>query len=741
MKLRTLIDLKKRTIVEVLVLIILIFLIPTILIFSYFFKVSLESNTRIVNSNMENHLEWAAGDLKDQLTIFSHYAVQLSDNKTLTRLFLQEESGYYDLLICEELQKMFYSNTLTDQIYLYSQNRGKLYSGSVMYSEGNFNTYKNQVYFEDWSYDDMINHLNNLNQFDVHLHDSFTVFSETDKRDVVVLMYPVNKISDQMVLFIVVDLNRLNNLLQINDEEDGQVFGLYYKDQVVTGKGSSTLLNALNAGEVSSETNLTHLDNINYLVEKDTVGTTDFKIILAIPQELANIEINQIQKDTYWLLFISTCLIAVALFLMFYTIYVPVRKLASRAGKSSKAKSKNEFTIIMDRLNELSEVLNGQPDTSLQYSSLDENIICILNGDIQDVNELDDNPSTKGLFTSSYNILLTSKFIETIDKDTLSRIDTFIDKENRLVSGGGVYKYISFVDGKIITILTVDESDIIDAIIKEITKSYQFIFQKKLVTGVSCIKANIEDFHSAYVESLLALDCAIIKELEYLSYEHLNDFDSLEIPANYMSAFEYALLYENPDELEKSTIAIIDFLKEPKLSTHSIKYIYLYVFEKLTKLSLKKGLHDEIEDFQNIAFIKAVNISNMTEILVAVLQVLLEKIRSEISIDQLPDKISLLQFIDANYNEPWFSIARAADHYGMPVSTYSNYFKQMIHIGFKEYVDMKKMENAKLLLIETDYSLEKISLEMNYSNASNFSRAFKAIVGITPGKYRNQHKN
>lgn len=47
-----------------------------------------------------------------------------------------------------------------------------------------------------------------------------------------------------------------------------------------------------------------------------------------------------------------------------------------------------------------------------------------------------------------------------------------------------------------------------------------------------------------------------------------------------------------------------------------------------------------------------------------------------------------------------------------------------------------RIESAKRLLENTSYSMIEIAIDTGFSNRQHFTRCFKAITGITPGKYR-----
>ncbi len=93
-------------------------------------------------------------------------------------------------------------------------------------------------------------------------------------------------------------------------------------------------------------------------------------------------------------------------------------------------------------------------------------------------------------------------------------------------------------------------------------------------------------------------------------------------------------------------------------------------------------------------------------------------------------------YVDEHFLDPNFSIAEVAEHYYMQVSNLSAYFKKCYQVTFQQYVSEKKAQKAQALLSQTNITLEEISQQLGYANASSFSRSFKRIVGITPGEYR-----
>ena len=53
-----------------------------------------------------------------------------------------------------------------------------------------------------------------------------------------------------------------------------------------------------------------------------------------------------------------------------------------------------------------------------------------------------------------------------------------------------------------------------------------------------------------------------------------------------------------------------------------------------------------------------------------------------------------------------------------------------------QYISLKRIERAKMLLHSSNQSIQSISEELGFCNQSYFSEIFRSIVGMSPGEYR-----
>ena len=69
-------------------------------------------------------------------------------------------------------------------------------------------------------------------------------------------------------------------------------------------------------------------------------------------------------------------------------------------------------------------------------------------------------------------------------------------------------------------------------------------------------------------------------------------------------------------------------------------------------------------------------------------------------------------------------------------SYFSRVFKEKFGVSLVEYVNKKRIENAKVLLCGGDISIEEIAMRVGFSDRSNFYHVFSKYVGMSPSEYK-----
>ncbi|UKT62446.1 AraC family transcriptional regulator [Pedobacter mucosus] len=100
----------------------------------------------------------------------------------------------------------------------------------------------------------------------------------------------------------------------------------------------------------------------------------------------------------------------------------------------------------------------------------------------------------------------------------------------------------------------------------------------------------------------------------------------------------------------------------------------------------------------------------------------------------------VLKYIKANLNSK-ISINNLSDKACMSKATFYRLFKRELGISPNDFIISEKIAKAKILLAQPSAKVASISYELGFGDANYFIRAFKKVVGITPGAYQTQVVN
>lgn len=93
------------------------------------------------------------------------------------------------------------------------------------------------------------------------------------------------------------------------------------------------------------------------------------------------------------------------------------------------------------------------------------------------------------------------------------------------------------------------------------------------------------------------------------------------------------------------------------------------------------------------------------------------------------------KYIDENYSEP-LTLDALAKRYRLNPSYFSNKFKTINGIGFKEYLNNVRIIHAEKLLLESDLSITDIALQCGYESSNYFGDIFRRVNGVSPSQFR-----
>ena len=245
-----------------------------------------------------------------------------------------------------------------------------------------------------------------------------------------------------------------------------------------------------------------------------------------------------------------------------------------------------------------------------------------------------------------------------------------------------------------------------------------------------------------YTEKL-GISSNITKYCVFVIKNHVLRVAEMETLTQKVEELFGVLLFVNDLTGEKATVCIA-FMEKDKAEI-IVEWVSVWCQSHIEKgYALKRGCTvDRLSDIQK-SFAECTAIAEQIVISpsnskITEPETLSEKVRKRIVINEnLKEKI--LNYLDDNFMDRELSQQQVADHFEISVYSLSKMFNGQIGTGFVEYINSKRIEYAKELLLSTEKSVKEIAFEVGFAGSKYFSEIFKKYTGKTPGEFRVEDK-
>lgn len=281
---------------------------------------------------------------------------------------------------------------------------------------------------------------------------------------------------------------------------------------------------------------------------------------------------------------------------------------------------------------------------------------------------------------------------------------------------------------------------ILNTILSKINE-YLIGFERYRATiGVGNEKSELNDIKISINEARYTIEKRLRIGINRVIY--FEDLNRVNLSNEYVD-----IMNEYNDELKRSM---------ESFDIEKIKYILSEIFRKISDgqnedmvyqiydriYGLFKDYNDEKieEEYRDIlSFLNSCcNLSDCKKVILKYVLDCLEYIKSKSEGQVLKPIRTMISYIKDNYREK-ITIEDMAEIVDLNPIYLGSLFKKEIGLNFSSYLIKVRMDAAKSLLIETNYTIAAIGSEVGYKDTRYFSQLFEKTVGIKPALYRKIH--
>lgn len=520
------------------------------------------------------------------------------------------------------------------------------------------------------------------------------------------------------------------------------------------------------------------LDSKNVVVSYITSQVTDWKYISVVPKTVFWEKAEYIRKLTLAGLFICLLVGAFITYMSVRKNYNPISNLIKALEKyqgGNYDKNGNEYSFIQESIDKVySEKKRMDTILAQQNKALKYNLISrLLKGNVGG------NLPVRDLL-HLYDIQFKSEFFAVMVfyiEDFLDAFPFEKDEEDEPHAMEN-YKMVQFImtnvieelverrntgfmveiDDLMVCLINFDEKEaasgkeVMLELASEAQKFFEEYYNIIYMTAVSSIHKTIAGIPEAYNEALQAMEYKRLLGTEGIArYEDIQGLSKED--------------YYFPLEVEHQLINCIkvgDFGKSKLILDEifdnnfgktglSVKIAKCLMFDLIS--TMIKTIN-EISSVEEDKFLEELNpleklfncdsVNEMKNEMIGFLSIFCEhirnknmkKIRTKSRNSDFQLKENVIEFVHQNYQDFNLGITSIAEHFNVHPIYLSKTFLEQSGETLLDFINKTRIDQAKQFFRESDSNLDEVAKAVGYSSTRTFTRAFKKLEGITPGKYR-----
>jgi two-component system response regulator YesN len=504
------------------------------------------------------------------------------------------------------------------------------------------------------------------------------------------------------------------------------------------------------------------IDGKQHLIVYASSKVNDWRYISMIPIETIMEKVNRIQKVTIFAVLI--CLIAglVLSYFLIARIYEPINQMIQYINLMGVGEGTQGGVIQkQDELSFINQLINTVHD---RYESLkdtfDKQVPLLRQKLLYDL--IEGRLSTNSI-TETLSMVKLKMPYDTFQILVFESVDFNLDEPIN-VNGESVMQifdeqavcitkpYMNVYalrkrNDKVVTIVNLDPSEIDLEAIYDYAEHMKTFFEKNynrtFTVGIGRLCFTYKDIPISYLDALSALRYKIVKgqgeiifvdEIHHepnIAFSYSIDTEKKIINQIKTANMDQVIItltdvVERNIRVNESTPETIDNLFKALAGT-AIRTIYEIEARTEDVLGAGYNLYAEIDNCQTAEDMQAC-INRAYEAISRYVNS-----RTENQYEQLLVKIK--DYVENHYHEE-LSLPQLGETLKMSPTYLSGKFKEITGMKFVDFVNTRRIEQAKLYLREGDDSVNDISERVGFVNANTFIKVFKKHEGVTPGQFR-----
>lgn len=715
-------------------------------------------------------LEQAADMITKRAREIDNMAFELSQNPRVKTLFYSKQTNLPDTILqVQDIQKdmkiLGAPNNFINEVLAYSKKNNVLVSASGFYKPEIF--YDSIYKYKGLGFDKWIEFINS-NSTAVYMNS--TVGKYGDKLvNMITYHYSFYDDNDLGSLLVYIDEDKFKDIIsKVTDEGKGIYYLVDNRNSILTTNDTKhefqpSLLDLENLKE-GTEFKIIKSKHGKMMMFYYVSPYNKWKYICMLPLNFFMSQANSVRRFTISEILICILIGLIASWLAAYKnygyIYGIINFIKKNHGYSKDVS--NEYELISEVLKEtFDEISVTREDVKRQIPVLRQNYLVKLLKDINMEEYLDSNKYLDLDFSNmdlSTVVLFRIKELNNIPQSNSTErglvrfgMINILEELSNNIGKGFAFEMEEDLVALIIGVNRKNKDGFNGKIINLVQNFKEFLEVKMSIDvygGVGDICENFIEISKAYDSSKRALDYTLLNHEDVIFYSDLAQ--KSEKTYNFPIDKELQIINLVKSGKNEQAVRILEYLFNENLingelssqmARHFIYFVYNMIIRILNEIKIdenhpifRKILNEDIQ-------LQTKNIEEIFSDFSQIINEICDLINSRKKSNNLELKEKIIKYIDDNYHDSQLSLEQISDYLNISSQYLSKYFKESVGCNYVEYINMKRIEDAKILLKQNEYKVKDAAIESGFDNIGNFINVFKKYEGMTPGKFKEKECN
>lgn len=688
-------------------------------------------------------------EVDTQFTNIKSMVFQMSsDQELIDQINSYTKYDYYNIINKLKKHKNFNKNIY--ELILYKRDTNKILTTDCEYTIPEFiNTYYR---YSDWTEKQFTYFINNIDKTSIRSPEHITSYDSTRKK-IITFGYPFSVFRKDFssTLLVLIEDRNLHGIFdkhQYLDQEDLLIIDQNNMVLSSTNKLITSLdVDLLSKKLIEKSSFVYSLGPEHYLVNATRSTSTNLTFISLCPTSIYMEKVNHVQLTLLYALGIVVILGSIVIILYMRKNSTPIFNIYKLLSTSNQ--STHYLKDIKDAIHTLS-IENDTLTATLKENQPAINSYYLNRLLLGYYNDMDAFTEASGSASIVFNapelfiLLIAIDYPSDVTRHTRLKIRSIV--ETYMLEKNSIYGVNTLNDAYVYIGSGNPRDSLWDSHLTSLKTYIHQTFNCDCTMGVGNAYIELDQLEHSLIEAQISVEYQFIHGTNKIIY--YSDISNELAHANWYPIKQYEALhnvihFKNNEKIDYHIDRLIDYIKESHQPISVMRYMSYELIHIIIKQMYELGIYDTIREEYAIditTLIGCKNIDDLATMLKNICHHICQYMNQATRDIHHTMKEDLLIYLEENCLSCDFSIKLLAEKFNMSQSSLSQHFKHYTGKTISTYVDNLRIEKSKQLLKTTNLPIKDILPQIGYYDNSSFTRKFKQMTGITPGKYRTLYK-